>query len=456
MPYRTYQAHPDPSWSAGANNLAQALFPDPARAQAYQNSLLSSTKASQEIEAQRRGLSLQDSLMDAVRGNNPREMMALSAGLGHNHMNAAPGFNLGMAALPDSGVDDDGLIRALVGAGKMPGPDTSVSLAGQDRISGRNADEAYRQAMDVQGLRNQGSMAEQQYKLNHPSNAPGLAESTAAMRNSEFNVQQRLRLNPNMTPQQAWALELGDLTDRMDDMGNLSMIDRGQQSARRINIEGMEPPNPYATPPGPGREDLAFDPGEGTGAIAATQGLWNRTLGQFALTAMGPEQAAQQTNVMRLGIMSALRSTNRPLKIEMDLVNSLLPDTMAFLQNPEVARQQTLQVLDLVGQQYLSDMQLASDPSIPRREQAEYRQRANQLLRAMQTGLQPEAVDRYTGAAGAPPVPRQAFPGHNPGAPQGGQVPEIVPPDRRELFMLMAPEEQQEYLDLLQQLQGGM
>ena len=155
--------------------------------------------------------------------------------------------------------------------------------------------------------------------------------------------------------------------------------------------------------------DLAYDPGDATGGWASSQGAWNRTVGQLIpdWTAMGPEQAAQQTDIMRLNIMSALRSTNRPLVIEMNLVNSLLPDTMAFFQNPNVARQQTLQVLDLVGQQYMADMQAANDTTLSRNERAEHRQRAVQLLRGLQMGLQPEAVDRYTDAVGAPPTPRR-------------------------------------------------
>ena len=452
MPYRTYQA--DPTWAAVGGNLANALFPDPARQAAIQGQLLQNRGLEQQIALDHRTGMLGDQFMDAIRGGNFPEQHALAGGLGPQHMNAMGNFQLAQLGAPGSVATDADLHRGLVGAGKMPGTDTSVSPGRQDAVSARNAAEAFEQAMSVEGMRQAG-----QDRRHEP-------ESTAWQRNKLFEAQTLHQVH-GLPWDEALSTAFGHRNDRMDDLGNLSVVDIAHPGGRaaRIPVSGMEP-EPLSVPPVPGREDLAFNPGEGTGAWASAQGAWNRTVGQVvpSLTAMGPEQAAQQTNVMRLNIMSALRSTNRPLSIEMNLVNSLLPDTMSFLQSPEVAQEQTLQVLDLVGQQYLADMQAAQDPTLPQRERGEHRQRATQLLRGLQIGLNPEAVDRYTGAAGAPPTPRrtgeQRMPGRGmqemmQGPAGGGQVPDIVPPDRQELFQAMTPEEQQEYLELLQ-MQGGM
>ena len=391
MPYRTYNQQ-DP-WAQGASTLASALFPGPEQQIAMHGAALERRGAEQDINISRRQAELADALGDSVRNNDLREMMALSANSGHQHMGRAGDFGAALMGLPDSGFGDEEQFRMLAAAGNRMDQNSAVSMPHQSALAER--DHGY--GMAQEGMKERGRMARHE---------PG---STAWLRNKQAEAQILQQMH-GLSPEDAWSTVLGHRNDRMDALGNLAIVDIAQPGGRadRIPVSGMEP-DPFTIPGPPDREDLGFDPGGGTGAWAASQGVWNRTVGQAlpSWTAMGPEQAAQQTNVLRLNIMSALRSTNRPLKIEMELVDSLLPSTMSFMQSPEVARQQTLQVLDLVGQQYLSDMQLASDPRIPRKEQAEYRQRANQLLRGMQLGLQPEAVDRYTGAAGAPQVPRR-------------------------------------------------
>ena len=207
MPYRTYQA--DPTWAAVGGNLANALFPDPAQQAAIQGQLLQNRGAEQQIALDRRTGMLGDQFIDAIRGGDFQEQHALAGGLGPQHMNAMGDFQLAQGAAPGSGVSDEDLHRMLVGAGRMPGPDTSVSIGRQDDVSARNAAEAFAQAMSTERLREQGRMARHE------------PESTAAQSNMEFRVQRRLEQNPGMTEQHAWGLELNDINDRMDDRGQL-------------------------------------------------------------------------------------------------------------------------------------------------------------------------------------------------------------------------------------------
>lgn len=186
-----------------------------------------------------------------------------------------------------------------------------------------------------------------------------------------------------------------DSRTMLDDKGNLITFDPTTGQGTLLEVEtGTE--RPVLQPPeGVAIEDLAFDPGEGTGFGASFLGLWNSTLGQLPLVPIfeGPEMAAQNLRVVERDAVRALASSSRPPVIEQARIMSLIPGAMEWTQNPEVANFKMTNFVDLMMNQYVDDRRFMEDRTNPKRVREESARRANEIESIVRRVLLPEAAD---------------------------------------------------------------
>lgn len=182
----------------------------------------------------------------------------------------------------------------------------------------------------------------------------------------------------------------------IDDRGNLIRYDPTSDSGQLIDVDVGGQPAPMPTPPRVSQEDLAFDPGKGTGFGASFLGLWNSTLGQLPLMpiARGPEEAAQQLIILERDAINALASSSRPAVVEQSRITQLVPRAMEWSQNPEVARSKMTQFIDLMTNQYVDDMRYTQDRRNPRALREESARRAAEVERIVNRVLTPEAAQQ--------------------------------------------------------------
>jgi len=155
---------------------------------------------------------------------------------------------------------------------------------------------------------------------------------------------------------------------------------------------GITPPE---TPAKAEIEDLAIDVAAGTGSWAAMLALYNKTFGQlpFLPIAKGPEQSAQELRFLERDAIRALASSNRPPVIEQERIMAVIPDALAWFENPQVAQLQTTNFVDLMMQQYADDLRFSSDPSNPKEVRNTSRERANNIESIIRRVLVPDAAN---------------------------------------------------------------
>ena len=108
-------------------------------------------------------------------------------------------------------------------------------------------------------------------------------------------------------------------------------------------------------------EDLNFDPSAGTGAAAAFINAWNNTVGQLPLVPVGEttSAAAQMLRNIERKAVDALKISSRPPIFEQEKIGELLPNPVAFFENPQLATNRIVDFVNVMGDQYVNDMRFA-------------------------------------------------------------------------------------------------
>jgi len=170
--------------------------------------------------------------------------------------------------------------------------------------------------------------------------------------------------------------------DPMSGTGRLPDLDiPGQTSS-------VQPPERRVT-----EEDLAFDPGKGTGFASSFLGAWNSTIGQLPFVPISTEraQAAQNLRILERDAINALATSSRPAVVEQQRIIQALPRAMEWFENPDDARMKMTSFIDLMTNQYVDDTRYASNLKNPRTLREESARRASEVERIMSRVLTPEA-----------------------------------------------------------------
>lgn len=161
----------------GAQNLAQALFPNPQEQQRAQ--LVGARTALTQQEGQLNKLQRQAQVNAArsfYEGTDPRLTMARAAQSGNpSRLAEAFGYgNLYSTALdPESTAAQ--IIRARSATGETTGQNDAVTLGGREDIRSANAANKYNLSTALQGMREAGKMARTRYENPYPGTFEGYA-----------------------------------------------------------------------------------------------------------------------------------------------------------------------------------------------------------------------------------------------------------------------------------------
>jgi hypothetical protein len=151
----------DPAWARASDNLAQLIAGDPGGKAQYQSALTNIQSKQQEDRFSREDRGYFSEAADALMLGDPQSAYTSSMRTGNaGVMNAMPGFVQGNAGARFAGGEiDENQMRAFMGgAGNAGGVDTALSTGRADQVSARNAQESYRQAAGVQGIRNRSTL----------------------------------------------------------------------------------------------------------------------------------------------------------------------------------------------------------------------------------------------------------------------------------------------------------
>jgi hypothetical protein len=150
----------DPAWARASDNLAQLIAGDPGGKAEYQSALTNIQSKQQEDRFSREDRSYFNEASDALELNPQRAYSAVMRTGNAGVMNAMPDFVQGNAGARFAGGEiDENQMRAFMGgAGNAGGVDTALSTGRADQVSARNAQEDYRQAVGVQGVKNRATL----------------------------------------------------------------------------------------------------------------------------------------------------------------------------------------------------------------------------------------------------------------------------------------------------------
>lgn len=192
------------------------------------------------------------------------------------------------------------------------------------------------------------------------------------------------------------AIQATDSQTMMDDKGNAIVFNPVTRKTELLNPAPETRVNLRTPTEGAEVEDLAFDPGKGTGIAAAFLNLYNSTLGQvpFLPTSTDTTEAGQNLRVLGRDAIRALASSGRPPVIEQQRIESIIPKGMDPFENPDEARFKMTNFIDLMTQQFIDDLRYVSDPRNPKRLREESGRRAKEIESVIRRTLQPEAADQ--------------------------------------------------------------
>jgi len=207
------------------------------------------------------------------------------------------------------------------------------------------------------------------------------AQPEGSVREREARIKEYMDLGMSR-PQAIERLDAQYMTDPVT--GNLIAINRATGQATIPEVRTAAPPARIPAPPSVTEEQLAFDPGKGTGLAASFLGLWNSTVGQapFARTFMGAETAAQQLTFLERDAIKSMATSDRPPVIEQERILQALPQAMDWAENPATARSKLMSFIDLMTTQYVDDLRYSQNQRMPKdvRESSAERARAVEAL----------------------------------------------------------------------------
>lgn len=210
-----------------------------------------------------------------------------------------------------------------------------------------------------------------------------------------------------LSEEDAFSRAMGDFQVMQDDLGNLTGVNRAAPGvhATNISVEGRESGAPSAavTPGTTQPSNLSFDPGLGLGVKGTAKQLWNDTVGQIPGFKVYKDEAeaAQKLRYLERDAIMAFSSSSRPPVIEQQRIANLLPQPRVWSQNPELARTQLSNAVDIMAQQYRDDTQYAQSTNVSRAEREEARQRARHMRNLLSRIVEPDHLATLTGDGGS-------------------------------------------------------
>jgi hypothetical protein len=215
-------------------------------------------------------------------------------------------------------------------------------------------------------------------------------KTEGSVREREARIQEYINLGMSR-PQAIERLDAQYMTDPVT--GNLIAINRATGQATIPEVRTAAPPARIPAPPSVTEEQLAFDPGKGTGLAASFLGLWNSTVGQapFAPTFMGAETAAQQLTFLERDAIRSMATSNRPPVIEQERILQALPQAMDWAENPATARSKLMSFIDLMTTQYVDDLRYSQNQRMPKDARESSAERARAVEALIGRVLTPEA-----------------------------------------------------------------
>lgn len=186
-----------------------------------------------------------------------------------------------------------------------------------------------------------------------------------------------------------------DARPMMDDRGNLITYQPVTGGGNLVDVDTGAEQDIIDAPAGTALEDLAFDPGAGTGFGASFVGFWNSTLGQIPFVPVGKtaEEAAQNLRILERDAIAALATSGRPPLVEQERIMAILPQGMDWFENPEIAQYKTTNFVDLMMNQYVDDLRYSEDRSNPREVRETSTGRARRIESIVRRVLTPDAAD---------------------------------------------------------------
>lgn len=209
----------------------------------------------------------------------------------------------------------------------------------------------------------------------------------------EAEIQDIMATFPGTTRQDAVrAITERTITDPIS--GNLMRYNPITQTGAVVEMDIPSDTVQLGTPMRAEFEDLAFDPGKGTGFASSFIGLYNSTLGQIPILPISNSRsdAAQNLRILERDAINALATSSRPAVVEQERIISALPQAMDWFENPREAQSKTLSFIDLMTQQYVDDRRYASNARNPRTLREESSRRASEVERIIGRVLTPDAA----------------------------------------------------------------
>jgi hypothetical protein len=225
-------------------------------------------------------------------------------------------------------------------------------------------------------------------RMNQPT-----AEQRPTAREAE--IQDIMATFPGTTRQDAVrAITERTITDPIS--GNLMRYNPITQTGSIVEMDIPSDTVQLGTPMRAEFEDLAFDPGKGTGFASSFIGLYNSTLGQIPILPISSSRsdAAQNLRILERDAINALATSSRPAVVEQERIIQALPQAMDWFENPREAQSKTLSFIDLMTQQYVDDRRYASNARNPRTLREESSRRAGEVERIIGRVLTPDAAEQ--------------------------------------------------------------
>lgn len=192
------------------------------------------------------------------------------------------------------------------------------------------------------------------------------------------------------------AVKRVDSEVRLDEQGNLIEYDPTSGSGRLVDVERTTESTQRPTLKPTELKDLGFDPAKGTGFGAAALNVYNSTLGQipFAPT-LGRDkaEASQKLRFLERDAINALATSQRPSVVEQERIMNIIPQADDWFENPDIARQDMTQFVDIMVNEYIADLRYADDPNNDRASRNASRSSARAVEGIMRRTLTPEAAD---------------------------------------------------------------
>lgn len=218
------------------------------------------------------------------------------------------------------------------------------------------------------------------------------------MSNREAQIQDYMNLYGLSRAEAVARLDSRTLVDPVS--GNLVVYDQTQGTATMpsVQIPSAQAPRPEA--PKFSAEDLSFDPAKGTGFGSWLVSAYNATAGQlpFMPVATGREDAAQLLRVLDRDLVNAFATSSRPAVVEQEQIRKMIPQALDPTQNPEIARRQVTDMVNLLTAQYIDDKRYAENQQNPIKLREESGRRANEVERILARIVRPDAAQQLFSA----------------------------------------------------------